>query len=170
MFSIKNLFILATAASAAVLPRSVAVLESDITNLNRQINTVANDVSSGPINSIPIGVDVIALHGIYLTAITDAQESLPLTDNAAVAVLNYYYGGVFQSSEAALSIVIDRAPAFKLALETGFVLNDLKTLRADSASYIQALAALSDYTATAFLQYGQALDNAFARAIYLYSN
>jgi hypothetical protein len=170
MLSLKNLLCLAVAASAAVLPRSIVGIESDLAKVNNLIITLTNDIELGPFNSIAIAIDVDNLHGEIGTATSDAQVSAQLSPAEAEAVLNYSIPEVFQSTQAALAALNDRKVEYLTALLGPIILNDLRTLRLDAADYVQALAGLSPATAAGFERYGNALDSAFQRTIYNFSN
>jgi hypothetical protein len=170
MLSIKNLLVLAVGVSAAVLPRSVPTIESDLRSINNQTIRLTKDIIAGPFNAIAISVNVDHLHGSLGTAISNVEVTSEVTDAEAQEIFGYTNDVLFPSIQAVLSALNERKVLYLATLLGPIVLNDLRTLRYDTNQYFNALSQLSLTSADDFLRVGAAIDQTFQRTIYNFSN
>lgn len=144
MVAINSLILLATATTAAVLPRDASTVQSDLNTINSDTQKLTSDVNAyngGLLAAIQPENDESQLDKDIKQATTDANNSAPVSDADATSIINYIKNTLTPSIESALSALKAKKSQFASAGLQNTVLNDLKTLKNDTDSLGSALLA-----------------------------
>lgn len=172
------LFSVVTASSALVTKRTVAQVESDITNIATQVNALDSSIKAFPdtggtlLSALAIHSSATSLLSTIQTATTDTTATAAFSEGDGATILAAVEG--FEPTILdALTAIVAKQPAFQ-ALPIGgipaLVLQDLQNLNSGTTAFENALIAKSpaDLLAQAN-DIKTSIGNAFTTAIAAYS-
>jgi len=144
MVAISNVFLFVAAASAGLIPRDYATVNSDLKTINNDTITLtnaANAYNGGVANSIPVQNAYSQTDKDVKSATTDTQNTASVTDAQAKAIINYINGTLAGNINSAIQAIIAKKSQFTADGLKSTVLSDLKTLKNDTDTFGAALIA-----------------------------
>lgn len=169
MVSIKNLLVIASAVSAAVLPRDAAQVLNDLHTINSDTTTLtnaANNYNGGFSAAVPIINAESALEKDLKTATDDTNASGTVSEADAQNILNYITNTLEPSIKTSLTAIKNKKAKFDADGLTPTVRKDLNNLKSGTDTLGSALLAHTPSDLTAKAQAVQAkIDADFQDAI-----
>lgn len=169
MVAIKNILLLATSVTAAVVQRAASTVYSDLVKLDGDVNQLNADVAVGSINSFAIAADVDTVEGDVTAATANAAGSPEIVGADADRIYNYLSTTALHDVSAAIETLVSRKTIFIASLLGGVVLLDLRTLRSETATYLATLSETIPSYADEIDNLASGVDTSFALAIQAYS-
>lgn len=173
MVAIKNLIYFIAVASAYVVRRDAAAINSDLRAINQDtldLKAAADRYSGGLFGALPVQNAAGDLEATINEATDTANASAPVNDSEAASIINYINTTLSPNVDATLTSIENKRTQFTNAGLKGTVQQTLATLRQDTNEYGQALLAKAPESAQAD---GQAvlakIDNDFAETQAFYA-
>lgn len=144
MVTINSLILLAATATAAVIPRDAAQVQSDLNTINADTQKLTSDVnaySGGLFGALPSQNDESQLDKDIKSATDDANNSAAVSDSEAQSIISYIKNTLEPNIEKALTALKSKKSQFASAGLQNTVLQDLKDLKTDTDALGSALLA-----------------------------